>query len=171
MGTLKQAVQQLAVEKWKAPKPVKDTTETNLNSIRRDVAETLPGLLSAADAAPNSVAALLPVSRNLSALYDVVLRLAVVAEAAAPPDQADALESAMTRLDDARRAFADHLQTAADAQERHVIEMQKSMSAPAPVVAAPSPPVCPPLPPSPAKKKKPAPKPAPAPTTTPPPTP
>jgi hypothetical protein len=156
---LKQALQSIAVEKWKAPKPVRDTTGTNLNSIKRDIAETMPGLLSAADAAPKSVAALLPVERNLSALYDVVLRVTVVAEAAAPPDQADALESAMTSLDSGRRSFADDLQAVADAQERDVAELQKALSPP----PSPTPPplVCPP-PPAPTKKKKSAPKPAPA---------
>jgi hypothetical protein len=162
LAGVKQAVQQLSVDKWKAPKTVKDATLANLASIRKDVDQTMPGLLSAADAAPNSVAAMIPVSRNMSALYDVVLRVAVVADAAAPEDQANAIEAAMNRLDDARRGFADHLQVAADTQERHVTDMQKKLSAPPP--PPPPAPVCPP-PPAPAKKK-PAPKPA---TTTPPP--
>ncbi len=150
LGNLKQAVQQMNVDKWKLPKPVHDTTLTNLNSIRKDVLETLPGLMGAADAAPTSVAAMLPVWRNLAALYDVVLRVAVVADAAAPEDQAQAIEAAMAGLDDVRRGYADRLQTAADAQERHVAEMQKTLNAPPP---APAPaPVCPA--PSTAKKKK-----------------
>jgi hypothetical protein len=168
LAGVKQAMQQLSVDKWKAPKAVKDATLANLTSIRKDVDQTMPGLLSAADAAPYSVAAMIPVSRNMSALYDVVLRVAVVADAAASPNEADAIEAAMNHLDDARRGFADHLQTAADAQERHVTDMQKKLSAPAPVVAPPPAPVCPPPPPAPATKKK---KPAPKPATTPPPPP
>jgi hypothetical protein len=123
---VKQGVQQLSVDKWKAPKAVKDATLANLSSIRKDVDQTMPALLSAADAAPGSVAAMIPVSRNMSALYDVVLRVAVVADAAAPEDQASAIEAAMNRLDDARRGFADHLQTSADAQERHVKRCKRS---------------------------------------------
>jgi hypothetical protein len=166
ISALKQAVQQMTVDKWKLPKPVHDTTATNLNSIRKDVQETLPGLMGAADAAPSSVAAMLPVSRNLAALYDVVLRVAVVADAAAPQDQVQAIEAAMGTLDDARRGYADRLQTAADAQERHVVAMQKTLSAPpAPAPAAVAP-VCPAPAPVPAKKK-PVKKPVPA--TTPPP--
>lgn len=163
LAGVKQGVQQLSVDKWKAPKAVKDATLANLSSIRKDVDQTMPALLSAADAAPGSVAAMIPVSRNMSALYDVVLRVAVVADAAAPEDQASAIEAAMNRLDDARRGFADHLQTSADAQERHVTEMQKKLSAPPPVPPPAPVPVCPP-PPAPAKKKA-----APKPATTPPP--
>jgi hypothetical protein len=151
VSSLKLAVQTLTVDKWKAPKPVKDGVAVNLNSIRKDVMETLPGLLGAADAAPGSVAAGIPVERNLAALYDVVLRVFVVADAAAPPEQTAAIEDAMHRLEGIRRTYGDRLQDLADGQERKMTALEKVASAPPPPpVAAP---VCP-APPTPAKKKK-----------------
>ena len=136
---LKQSLDTLTVDRWKASKAVKEQTTTNVGSIRHDLEDTLPGLLSAADAAPTSVAAMLPVTRNLSALYDVVLRVTVVAEAAAPQAQTMALESALNSLDDARRKFSDRVQGDAEAQERQVAALQKQVAtlmAPPPAAAA-----------------------------------
>ncbi len=156
LGSVRQAMGLLNVDKWKVPKPVKDTTATNVASIRRDVDTTLPGLLSAADAAPDSVAAMLPVSRNLSALYDVLLRVTVVADAVAPDEQTRALEQSMASIDDARRAFSDRLQNTAEAEETRTVALKKKLAAaspPAPAAATTAPPPCPATP---AKKKKPA---------------
>ena len=157
LAPLKLAVDALNVDRWKASKAVRETTAANLNSIRKDLLETLPGLLATADAAPASVAAVLPVTRNLGALYDVALRVTVVAETAAPEDQVDAMQSALSSLEGAKRSLNERVQSGAEGEERQVTELTKKLNAPPVVVAATPPPVCPPPP---AKKKKPAPKPA-----------
>src|SRR5258708_29380867 len=53
LDAVNQALTMVRVDKWKAPGAVKDETDANLNSTRRDVETTLPGLLAAADAAPD----------------------------------------------------------------------------------------------------------------------
>jgi hypothetical protein len=137
---LQQTMDILRVDKWKTSKEVKAATMDNVGSIRRDVEGTLPGLVTAADAAPNSVAAMLPLNRNLGALYDVVLRVTVIAESAAPGDQADALEKSLTGLESARKALADRLASGVAAEEAKVGDLQKQLNA-RPAVAA----VCPPV--------------------------
>jgi hypothetical protein len=133
---------------------VRDEAESNLRSIERDVEMTLPPLLAAADAAPDSAAKTLPAYRNVEALYDVLLRLEAAGQLAAPRDQASALEQALANLNDGRRALGDQLQRDADAQERQVVRLQAALKA----VPLPSPPpsaaVCPPVPPK--KSVKPA---------------
>ena len=171
LSTLGQAVGQLHIEKWKMSKDVRQATIANVASIRKDLDATLPGLLTTADASPSTISALLPVSRNLGALYDVVLRVTVIAESAAPQDQTGALEQAMTELEGARRDLSDRLQSTAASQEQRMQSLQKSLAErPAPTAVAP--PVPTPAAPAPVirpkRKKKlaapPAASPAPAPS-------
>jgi hypothetical protein len=137
--SLLQTMDSLRVEKWKASKEAKAETAENIGSIRRDVEATLPGLITAAGAAPGSLAALLSLSRNVGALYDVLLRVTVIAESAAPGDQAEALKKALNGVDAARRTLADRQQYMAAAEEEQIGSMRKQLSAAAAAVA-----VCPP---------------------------
>jgi hypothetical protein len=156
LDVLKTALVQLKIDKWKASAPIKDEAQKNLESVQRDVASTLPALLAAADAAPGSAAKVLPVYRNVEALYDVTLRLVVAARLAAPSDQMSALDQALAGLDDARRALGDQLQGTADAQDKRVTRLEaafKAVPPPATVLPPPPPPKCPATA---VKKKKPA---------------
>ncbi len=156
LGTVEQSLEQVFLDRWKASKALKETTTNNLGSIHRDLETTLPGLLATADAAPGSVAGLVPVSQNLGALYDVLLRVTVVAESSAPAEQTAALEQALTSLEGARRSFTERLQSTAEAQERRATELQTALSArPAPAEAAAAPAPCKPVP-TPKTRKKPA---------------
>lgn len=137
--SLQQAVDLLRVDKWKTSREVKAATTDNIGSIRKDVEGTLPGLVTAADAAPGSLTAMLPLSRNVGALYDVVLRVTVIAESGAPGDQAQALEKALNGLESARRSLADHLQQMAASDEARAGDLQKQLNARTTVAA-----VCPP---------------------------
>jgi hypothetical protein len=164
LDTLQQAVSALNLEKWKRG-TVRDEAASNTSSILRDLQATLPGLLTAADAAPRSMSSALPVSRNIDALYDVVLRVVDGARVAAPGDQVAQLQDAMSGLEKARRAFNDHIQDMAASTEKQIGDLQVSLRTQAQAV-----PVCPVVPapapaPTPAKrtaprKRKPAAKPA-----------
>lgn len=172
LDSLSQTIGALNLDKWKKGS-VRDEAATNISSIQRDLQSTLPPLLAQADAAPQTVSKLLPVSRNIDALYDVLLRVVDGARIAANSDQFSQLQSAMTSLDKARHALNDSLQQSASAQEKQIGDLQLALkSQPVPVcpVVAPPPPPPPAKKPTPKKKRKPAttPKPADAsPTTTP----
>ncbi|MCU1323145.1 MAG: hypothetical protein JWM43_2794 [Acidobacteriaceae bacterium] len=154
----------IRLDKWKASEAVRDEADANRNSIQKDLDATLPGLLASADAAPNSVVAVMPVYRNVEALYDVLLRIAAAAHIAAPTQQSGALDAAMLSLDSGRRGLAERIQISAAATEKQVGDLQASLKA-AKDVPAPVPVACPA--PAPVKKKKPvvktAAKPAPTP--------
>jgi hypothetical protein len=154
VDVLKTALSELRIDKWKASAPIRDEAQNNQNSVQRDVTATLPGLLAAADVDPNSAAKVLPVYRNVEALYDVSLRLVVAARLAAPADQMSALDQALARLDDARRALGDQLQGTADAQDRRVIRLEAALKAVPPPPAPLPPPPPPKCPVAPVKKKK-----------------
>lgn len=166
IDAIRSAMNGIRLDKWKAPEAVRDEADANLNSIRKDLDTTLPGLLATADGAPNSVTRVLPAYRNVEALYDVILRVAAAARVAAPSQQSGPLDQAMMSLDAARRGLGDQLQVSAAATEKQVGDLQVALRAaqtapppPAPAaVAAPA---------TPAKKKKPAAKPAAKPSTSP----
>ena len=154
LGTVEQSLESVFLERWKASRALKETTTNNLGSIHRDLETTLPGLLAKADGAPGSMAEMVPVSQNLGALYDVLLRVTVVAESSAPAEQTAALEQALTSLEGARRSFMERLQATAEAQDRRVTELQTTLSArPAPAAAAAVPAPCKPVPAVKAKRK------------------
>jgi len=151
----------LRLDRWKASNAIRDEAQENIGSIQRDVQSTLPALVATADAAPASAAKALSVYRNVEALYDVTLRVDAAARLAAPTDQMSALDQALARLDDSRRALGDQLQRTAAAQEVQIVHLQAALKAVPPPAPAPPPPVvkCA-APPVVHTKKKPAAKPA-----------
>lgn len=158
IDTLELTVDGLKLEKWKGGS-VRTEAAANVSSIQKDLQGTLPGLLKDADAAPMSLSSLLPVYRNVVALYDVLLRVYEAARVSGPADQVAALQQAMTSLESGRRSLSDRLMGTASAQEKQIVQLQATLQAKS------APPVCPvvapPPPPPPAKKpavkkKKPA---------------
>lgn len=155
LDTLRQTLSGLRVDKWKGPAPLRSESDANVTSIRHDLEATLPSLLVVGDAASASLVAMLPLTQNVDALYDVVLRVAERAKGSAPDAQAAALEQARASLEKSRRSLGDLLRTDALAQDQREKDLQEALAArPAPAVVAVAPaPVCPA--PAPVKKIKP----------------
>lgn len=130
---------------WKGSAAARDEVDANLASMQKDVRTTLPPLLSAADAAPASAAASLPLLLNLDALYSVLLRVSIAAHTGAPRDQAGSLEQAAALLDNARRDLGDAVLAKVQASEAQVTQLSAALRAAtppaqpvAPVKAAPA---------------------------------
>jgi len=167
LDTLEQTIGAMKVEKWKGGS-VRAEAGTNVSSIMRDLQSTLPPMLKEADAAPGTISKVLPVSRNVDALYDVVLRVVDSASVSAPGEQLAPLQDAMTGLSKARHALDDRILDLAAAREKQIGDLQVALkNQPAPVCPVAPPPPPPPAPKKPApKKKKPKPATPPAATTT-----
>jgi hypothetical protein len=146
LEVVRQAIAGTNVDRWRGSSAVRDEAEANLQSIQRDVQTTLPTLLAAADAAPNSAAKTLPAYRNVEALYDVLLRLEAAGQLAAPREQASALQQAVNQLNDGRRALGDQLQQDAEGQEGQVVRLQAALKAVPPPAPPPAPVACVPAP-------------------------
>jgi hypothetical protein len=142
LDRVQQTLGALRLERWKKGE-VRDEVADEIGDIERDLKETLPPLLHEADANPGTVSKALPVSRNIDALYDVLLRVVETARFNAPADQVAELQKALTGLADARRDLDNRLQGSADAVAVQVVTLQKNLQAqaaarafvpPAPVV-------------------------------------
>jgi hypothetical protein len=159
LNNLRQTIDSLKVDKWKRGS-IRDEAGSNIGTIQRDLGETLPSLLNAADAAPRSVSKVLPVTRNVDAVYDVLVHVVEAARVVAPGDQVSQLQKAMDVLEKARVKLDQQVEQNAAAQEKQLIDLHSTVQTQAAQLrAAATPPPAPTCPaPAPAKKKK---KPAP----------
>jgi len=165
LGDVQQCLSDLNIARWKAPSEVRNAAQQNAASIQRDVANTLPSLLSQADASPGVVPPVFSVYRNIDALYDVLLRLSETAVLAAPQKESDALYSSLQKLEAARTRLGDTILSASQEREAQLVKLQAAVKA-ATAVQAPATPAKtavvddgPAATPTVKKKKKPAAKP------------
>jgi hypothetical protein len=114
----------LNISRWKAPGSVREASQQNIDSIQRDLGNTLPTLLAQADSAPDSVPPSFAVYRNLDALYDVLLRVSETANLAAPEEEADSLAASLQKLETARAALGDAILHASQRHEAQIVALQ-----------------------------------------------
>jgi hypothetical protein len=161
LDTVQQKVGAVRLEKWKRGN-IREETAEDIDSIQRDLHNTLPPLLRQADGDQGTVSTVLQVSRNIDSLYDVLLRVVQAARISGLPDDIIQLQQALIGLGSARRALDDRLQEAAAAQEKQLLDLRSTVKAQAaikcPVVPPPTTPACAtPTPPRKPKKKPAAP--------------
>lgn len=127
LGQVSQAIVSLNISRWKAPGEVRSATQQNVDSIQRDLNNTLPGLLTTADAAPGTVSAVFPVYRNIDALYDVLLRVSETAMLAAPENEANSINSALGKLESARSELGNAILTASKNNEDETVKLRTAI--------------------------------------------
>jgi hypothetical protein len=155
---VQQTIGGLKLDKWKRGS-VRDEAGTNVDAIQRDLQGTLPSLLKEADSAPGSLSKVLPVSRNVDALYDVMVHLVEGSRVAAPGDQVGQLQTTLADLEKARVRLGNQLVQTATVQEKQIVDLRTTVQTQAASLkAAATPPPAPkcPTPTAPAKKKRPA---------------
>ena len=133
-----QSVSSLNIHHWKAPGDVKAAADQDVSSIQHDLSGALAGLLQQANAAPGSVPAAFAVYRNVDALYDTLLRVVLTANLAAPDEEANSLQAALTSLETARSQVGESILQASQAQQAELIRVRAALTKAA---AAPRPPV------------------------------
>jgi len=168
LGNLQQASQaaqedlsHLRIERWKTDSGTKRQTESNVESIQRNLQTALPGMLSDLKNSPENVALTFKVYRNLDALYDVMSSVVESAGAFGNKEEFQSLSKDLGALEDSRRAFADRMDKIATAKETELgqlrVALQNARAAIPPkktVVDDTAPPAKKPVP-----RKKPTPKP------------
>lgn len=117
----------LNISRWKAPGGVRDAAQQNVDSIQRDLGNTLPGLIAQADAAPGSVPASFAVYRNIDALYDVLLRVSESADLAAPENEANSVDSSLQKLEAVRAQLGDSILRNSQHNEAQVIALEAAV--------------------------------------------
>ena len=70
-SSMKTDVEKMRIEKWKTDASTKRQTQTNVDSIRRNLQSALPEIMAQLSNSPEDMAASFKLYRNLDALYDV----------------------------------------------------------------------------------------------------
>jgi hypothetical protein len=143
------------LDKWKRGS-VRDEAGTNIDAIQRDLQGTLPTLLKDADSAPGTLTKVLPLSRNVDALYDVMVHVVEAARVVGTSDTVGQLQQALTDLEKARVVLDNQIQQTADMQEKQVVDLRSTVQKQdVSLRAAATPPPAPKCPaPTPTKKRR-----------------
>ena len=153
LDQVQQTVGAVNVEKWKKGS-VRDEAGDHIRAILRDMHTTLPPLLDTAGASPETISKMLPVSRNIAALYDVLLSVVEAARISGSAEESTRLEQALTSLGSARAALDDRLQVSAAALEKQEIDLRTTLQAREAVKCAVTPPPATPACPAPAPARR-----------------
>jgi hypothetical protein len=138
LANVQTAVANLSIAHWKTSPATRAATQQDVASIQRDLSDTLPGLMTQAEAPPfRGQAVLLPaftLFRNLDALYDVLLRVTETASLAGSGADPANLENARAGLEDGRAKLGNWLLQSIGAQDSQVARL---LAPPPPPPAAP----------------------------------
>jgi hypothetical protein len=124
--------------KWKAPGSMRQTAQSDIDSMQRDVSGVLPDLIEKAKAAPRSVGPAFALYRNIDALYDVLLRVSETATLAGSRTDSSQLEALRAELENARSQLGDGLLQASTDQDAQVTQLQAAVKSAAAAHATPA---------------------------------
>lgn len=160
----------LRIEKWKTDSNTKRGTQSDVDSIGRNLQMALPEIIGQLRASPENIAATFKLYRNLDALYDVFGPVVESAGAFGSKDEFQSVQNDLSELERSRRALAERMDTLASTKEGELTQLRTQVRD---LQAAAAPPPAPPKkvvvddtepPPKKPVKKKTVPKP-PKPTT------
>ncbi len=117
----------LRIERWKADSGSKKQTETNSESVQRNLQAALPEIIGQLRASPEDLGATFKLYRNLDALYDVLGSVVESAGAFGTKDEFQALENDLNNFEKSRRSFADRMGNLAGAKETELIRLRTAL--------------------------------------------
>jgi hypothetical protein len=126
LDEVKITVGNVRLDKWKRGS-VRDEAGVNIEAIQRDLQGTLPSLLRDADAAPGILTKVLPLSRNIDALYDVMVHVVEAGRVVGTSENVGQLQQALSDLEKARVTLDNQIQQTADMQEKQVADLRNTV--------------------------------------------
>lgn len=123
------SVGRIQIDHWKVSKTWKEQMQSDADSIAQDLSHQLPGLFQQAQASPAALDAQMRVMQNVDALYDVLVRLTMAADLTEKKTDAALLDSAVERLEAARKTATAQLVSAAALQNQQLVQLQARVQA------------------------------------------
>jgi hypothetical protein len=168
-----QNLSRLRIERWKTDSKTKKQTESDSESILRNLQNALPSILTELKNSPENLALTFKTYRNLDALYDVMNSVVESAGAFGSKEEFQSLNNDLSGVEGSRRAFADRMDKLATAKESEIGQLRTALQAARAAATPPKKVVVDDTDTAPKKtppKKKPVPKPKTTPPASPPPT-
>jgi hypothetical protein len=117
----------LRIEKWKTDSNTKRQTESDVESLQRNLQSALPGMLNDLKNSPESAPLTFKVYRNLDALYDVMNSVVESAGAFGNKEEFQSLNKDLGALEESRRAFAGRMDKVANAKETEIGQLRAAL--------------------------------------------
>lgn len=126
LDEVNQTVGGVRLDKWKKGS-VRDEADRNIGAIQRNMKGALPSLLKDADGAPGTLSKMLPLSRNVDALYDVLVHLVEQSRVSGTGEDAGQLQQALSDLEKARMKLDAQIMQAATVQEKQIVDLRTTV--------------------------------------------
>jgi hypothetical protein len=117
----------LRIEKWKTDGNTKRQTQSDTESILRNLQDALPGILGQLQNAPENLAITFKTYRNLDALYDVLSSVVESAGAFGGKEEFQSLNNDLNSIDNSRHAVADRMDKLANLKENEIGELRVAL--------------------------------------------
>ncbi len=117
----------LRIDKWKVDSGTKRQTQSNVESVQRNLQAALPEMIAELKASPENLNATFKLYRNLDALYNVFGSVAESTGAFGSKDEFQSLENDLGAFEKARHAFADRMESLAGAKDAEVIRLRAAL--------------------------------------------
>ena len=117
----------LRIDRWKTDSGTKHQTESDAESVNRNLQNALPGMLADLKNSPENLALSFKVYRNLDALYDVFSSVTESTGAFGSKEEFQALSKDLGSIQDSRRAFADRMDKLANAKETELGQLRTAL--------------------------------------------
>jgi hypothetical protein len=159
--TTQQDLSRLRIDKWKVDSGTKRQTQSDTESLLKNLQNALPTILGDLKNSPENLGLTFKTYRNLDALYDVLNSVVESAGAFGSKEDYQSLSNDLGAVESSRRAFAERMDKLANAKETEISQLRVALQN-ARTVAPPKKTVVDDTEPPPKKapvKKKPVPKP------------
>jgi hypothetical protein len=114
----------LRIEKWKTDSNTKRGTESDVESIQRNLQMALPEIIGQLRASPENIAITFKLYHNLDALYDVFGPVVESAGAFGPKDEFQSMQNDFNALERSRRDLAERMESLAGAKEGELTQLR-----------------------------------------------
>jgi len=134
LGSLNQASQstqndlsRLRIEKWKTDGNTKRQTQSDTESIIKNLQNALPAILTQLQNSPENLAVTFKTYRNLDALYDVLSSVVESAGAFGGKEEFQALNNDLNAIDNSRHAVAGRMDKLANTKENEIGQLRTAL--------------------------------------------
>lgn len=145
LGQLEQSSQatqldlaKLRIDRWKTDSNTKKQTQSNVDSLSRNLQAALPGMIGDLRTSPDSLISTFKLYRNIDAVYDVMGSVVEATGAFGTKDEFQTLSNDLTSLENLRRSIADRMETLAGTKEVELTRLRSQQRAAQASVSNPS---------------------------------
>ena len=117
----------LRIDRWRTESSNKRQTQSNVDSVGRNLHDALPAIIGEVRSAPESLVSTFKLYRNLDALYDVLGSVVESVGAFGSKDEFQTLANDLTAIENSRKVFADRMETLAGSKEVELTRLRSQI--------------------------------------------